>query len=101
MSAPWLSGDWFALAVAEADGLSGPPTLEGTVVVEVTGAGDGTVSGHAVFEAGRLVSAGAGPVDERSQPPPRPLRERRRRLRGATCRGGRKRLGRVGGGGGG
>ena len=63
MSAPWLSGDWFALAVAEADGLSGPPTLEGTVVVEVTGAGDGTVSGHAVFEAGRLVSAGAGPVD--------------------------------------
>jgi hypothetical protein len=62
VSTPWLSDGWFDLVVAEAAGLQGPPTLEGTVVVEVAGA-DGTVAGHAVFAAGRLTSGGAGAAD--------------------------------------
>ena len=63
MTARWLTDDWFALAGDEAGGLSGPPTLEGTVVVEVTGGGAGDVSGHATFAGGRLVGSGAGPVE--------------------------------------
>ena len=62
MTARWLSEEWFALAGGEAAGLHGPPTLEGTVVVEVTGGGAGDVTGHATFAGGELVDSGSGAV---------------------------------------
>jgi hypothetical protein len=58
MTAPWLSDAWFAMAAHELSGVSGPPTLTGRVVFEVTGGPDGDVAGHAIFADGRLVSSG-------------------------------------------
>ena len=63
MTARWLSEEWFALAGGQATGLSGPPTLEGTVVVEVTGGEAGDVVGHASFAGGKLVGSGSGAVE--------------------------------------
>ena len=62
MTARWLTDEWFALAGAEAADLHGPPTLEGTVVVEVTGGDAGDAAAHATFAAGRLVGSGSGTV---------------------------------------
>jgi len=62
VTAGWLSDEWFALAADEASGLHGPPTLAGTVVVEVTGADAGDRAGHAIFAEGALVDAGPGTV---------------------------------------
>ena len=64
MTARWLTDEWFALAGGEAADLHGPPTLEGTVVVEVTGAEAGDVAGHATFAGGRLVRSGSGTVPD-------------------------------------
>jgi hypothetical protein len=58
----WLTGEWFALAGGEVADLTGPPTLEGSVVVEVTGGESGDVAGHAEFAGGRLVGSGPGAV---------------------------------------
>ena len=62
MTAQWLSGEWLAEVAVEVDGVSGPPTLTGSVVVEVTGGPDGDASIHAVFAEGHLVASGAGSV---------------------------------------
>jgi hypothetical protein len=62
VTARWLTDEWFDLAGAEGADLSGPPTLAGTVVVEVTGAVGGDVVGHATFAGGRLVGCGPGAV---------------------------------------
>ena len=57
MTARWLTDEWFAVAGGEAADLHGPPTLEGTVVVEV-----GDVAAHAMFAGGRIVGSGSGTV---------------------------------------
>ncbi len=62
MTARWMSDAWFAEVGDALDGLSGPPTLEGTVVVEVVGGPDGDAAGHLTFAGGRLVEVGPGPV---------------------------------------
>ena len=62
MTAPWLSEAWIGAAAAEWASITGPPTLTGTVVVEVSGGGDGDVVAHAVFADGRLAGSGPGPV---------------------------------------
>jgi len=56
----WLSGAWVAAVTEEAADLTGPPSLTGTVLVEVTGGPDGDTSVHAVFSDGRLVASGTG-----------------------------------------
>jgi len=60
MTEAWLSDGWWAAAAAEMAGVTGPPTLSGTVDVEVTGGPDGDVAGHVVFAGGRLVASGPG-----------------------------------------
>ena len=64
MTARWLTDGWFTLAGAEAEGVHGPPTLQGTVVVEVTGGPEGDLAGHATFADGGIVGSEAGPVDD-------------------------------------
>jgi putative sterol carrier protein len=64
LTAPWLSDAWFATAAEELSGVRGPPTLVGSVTLEVTGASDGDLSCHATFAAGRIVSSGPGPVPD-------------------------------------
>ena len=58
MTVQWLSGEWLAAAAVEAADVTGPPTLTGSVVVEVTGGPDGDASIHAVFAEGDLVDCG-------------------------------------------
>lgn len=58
----WLSGEWLAAVAVEAADIPAPPTLTGSVVVEVTGGPDGDASIHAVFADGDLVDCGGGPV---------------------------------------
>ena len=60
VTAQWLSGEWLAEVAVEVDGISGPPTLTGSVVVDVTGGPGGDASIHAVFADGHLVGSGAG-----------------------------------------
>ena len=62
MTARWLTAEWFEAAGTALAGLTGPPTLEGTVVVEVVGGPDGDAAGHAAFAGGRLVESGPGPA---------------------------------------
>ena len=62
MTTRWLSDAWFDVLGAELGDVSGPPTLSGTVVVEVTGGPDGDVAGHVVFADGSVVSSGPGAV---------------------------------------
>ena len=62
MTVRWLTDAWFEAVAAEGASITGPPTLTGTVVVEVTGGAEGDAVGHAVFADGRLVGSGAGPV---------------------------------------
>ncbi len=49
--------------VSELTGLAGPPSLAGTVQVDVTGAPDGDLSMRAVFDGGRVADAGPGAAD--------------------------------------
>jgi hypothetical protein len=58
----WLSDAWFDMLGIEFGDVSGPPTLSGTVVVEVTGGPDGDMAGHVVFADGSVVSSGPGAV---------------------------------------
>jgi putative sterol carrier protein len=60
---PWLSEAWFALVRPELDGIEGPPSLTGTVRLDVTGGAGGDVAGHLEFAGGHLVDAGPGPSD--------------------------------------
>ncbi len=60
MTDRWLSDAWVADAATEAAGLTGPPSLTGSVVVEVTGGPEGDTAVQAVFAEGRLVEAGIG-----------------------------------------
>ena len=62
MTARWLSDPWFDAVGAELADVTGPPTLSGTLVVEVTGGPDGDTAGHVVFADGSVVSSGPGPV---------------------------------------
>ena len=59
---PWLSDAWFESAAAEGAAVRGPVSLTGSVVVAVTGGGDGDVSAHAEYVEGRLVRCGVGPT---------------------------------------
>ena len=52
---------WPSVA-AELAGLSGSPSIEGTIQVDVEGAPD-SLTFHLVFADGRPVDVGAGPVD--------------------------------------
>jgi hypothetical protein len=56
----WLSGEWLAAAAVEATDVPGPPTMTGSVVVDVTGGPDGDASIHAVFADGHLEDCGSG-----------------------------------------
>jgi len=58
----WLTVEWLTAAAAEVSGASGPPTLNGSVVVEVTGGAEGDAVAHAAFEGGCLVGSGTGTV---------------------------------------
>ena len=60
MTDRWLSDAWVATGAAEAAELTGPPSLSGSVLVEVTDGPDGDVTLHADFAEGRLVGSGAG-----------------------------------------
>jgi len=60
----WLTPEWVDAVRSEAGGLEGPPTVSGTVQVDVTGTADGDTVVHVTFDLGRLVAAGVGPVDE-------------------------------------
>ena len=51
---------WSAPVRAELHGLAGPPSLEGTVRVDVTGGADGDWTAHARFGGGRLADLGPG-----------------------------------------
>lgn len=51
---------WSAAVRAELLELAGPPSLEGTVRVDVTGGADGDRSAHARFGGGRLLDLGPG-----------------------------------------
>lgn len=57
------AAEWAAAAGAALAGLSGPPTLSGTVQVDVTGGPDGGVTVRATFDGGRLTGVGVGPAD--------------------------------------
>lgn len=63
MTARWLTDEWFALVATEVAGIHGPPTLQGSVVVEVTGGATGDLAGHVAFADGGVVGSGAGPTD--------------------------------------
>ena len=55
------TGDgWTAAVRAELDGLVAPPSLEGTLRVDVTGAPGGDRIAHARFGGGRLADVGPG-----------------------------------------
>jgi len=62
VTARWLTDEWFEAAGSALEGLHGPPTLEGTVVVEVVGGPEGDTTGHVAFAEGRLVAGGPGPA---------------------------------------
>jgi len=51
---------WTAAVRAELDGLVAPPSLEGTLRVDVTGAPGGDRTAHARFGGGRLTDIGPG-----------------------------------------
>lgn len=63
MSASWLTEVWVAAAAAEVADTTWPPSLNCTVVVEVTGGVDGDVAIHGRFAGGSLVAGGFGPTD--------------------------------------
>jgi len=56
----WLGEAWVEAGAADAADLTGPPSLTGSVVVEVTGGPDGDAAVRAVFSEGRLVGSGTG-----------------------------------------
>ena len=62
MTADWLSEAWIGAAAAEGAGIAGPSTLNGAVVVEVTGGPEGDAVAHVVFADGRLAASGPGAV---------------------------------------
>jgi len=59
----WLTREWVDTARAEVADLVGPTTLSGVLQVDVTGGVEGDSVVHVTFDVGRLVGAGAGPVD--------------------------------------
>jgi hypothetical protein len=58
----WLTEEWLTAAGVEGSGACGPPTLTGSVVVEVTGGADGDMVAHVAFDGGCLVGSGVGTV---------------------------------------
>ncbi len=60
MTAAGTADGWSAAVRAELVGLAAPPSLEGTLRVDVTGAPDGDRTAHARFGGGRLTDVGPG-----------------------------------------
>lgn len=57
-----MTEEWLTAAGAEGSGITGPPTLSASFLVEVSGGAAGDRIAHVVFAGGRLVEIGSGSV---------------------------------------